>query len=170
MMVLEPGKVTTVATFLFTMHMMVFGWGAFLIAMVYVVILHDDQDGWGRMVPWFSARHRAAFFNEARNDIISMLRGRFPVPEQQTALSGAVHGAGILLILAQGFTGAYVMLGVRSDGTMRSDTLLLLDFHAFFGVLVWIFLIGHVMMFFTHLIAGHRSILDIFQGMKISWK
>jgi cytochrome b561 len=170
MRVLEPGKMGGFDTILFTLHMMVFGWGAFLIGSVYVAILHEDKDGWGRMVPWFSARYRTAFLKEARYDIASTLRGHFPLPEEQRALPGAVHGAGILLILAQGFTGAYVMLGVRSDGTMRSDTLLFLDLHSFFGALVWIFVIGHVTMFACHLIAGHRTILDVFQRINIPWK
>lgn len=170
MRVLEPGKIGGFDTMLFDFHMMIFGWGAFLIASVYVVILHDDKDGWGRMIPWFTARRRRAFFKDARNDIISTLQGRFPLPEEQSALSGAVHGAGILLVLALGFTGAYVMLGVRSDGTMREDTLLLLDFHAAFANILWIFLAGHVAMFFFHILTGHRTIMHIFQGVRIPWK
>jgi len=170
MRVLEPGKMEGFDTILFTLHMMFFGWGAFLIASIYAVILHDDKDGWGRMVPWFTARHRRAFFKEARNDIVSTFRGHFPLPEEQSALSGAVHGGGILLVLALGFTGAYVMLGVRSDGTMREDTLLLLDFHAAFANLLWIFLIGHIVMSLLHLITGRRTILNIFRGVHIPWK
>jgi len=170
MRVLEPGKMEGFDTLLFTLHMMVFGWAAFLVASVYIIILHGDKDGWGRLVPWFSASYRSAFFQEVRNDLVSTLRGRFPLPEEQSALSGAVHGAGILLILAQGFTGAYVMLGVRSDGTMRSDTLLFLDLHSFFSVLVWVFLAGHVALFLLHLSAGHRTIMDVFERVKIPWK
>jgi cytochrome b561 len=170
MRVLEPGKMEGFDTILFTLHMMVFGWGAFLIASVYVVILHDDKDGWGRIVPWFSTRHRRAFFQEMRRDIVGTFRGKFPLPEEQGALSGAVHGIGILLILALGFTGAWVMLGVRSDGTMRADTLLVFDFHATFAKLLWIFLIGHVAMFLFHIVTGHRTILDIFERVHIPWK
>ncbi len=170
MRVLEPGKIAGFDTVLFDFHMMVFGWGAFLVASIYVVILYEDQDGWGRMVPWFTTRHRRAFFKEARNDIVSTLRGRFPLPEEQSVLSGAVHGAGILLVLALGFTGAHVMLGVRSDGTMRADTLLVLDLHAAFAKILWIFIIGHVTMFFFHIVTGHRTIMDIFQRVHIPWK
>jgi len=170
MRVLEPGKMEGFDTILFTLHMMVFGWGAFLIASVYVVILHDDKDGWGRIVPWFTVRHRRAFFKEVRHDIVSTFRGKFPLPEEQGALSGAVHGIGILLVLALGFTGAWVMLGVRSDGTMRADTLLVLDFHANFAKLLWIFLAGHVAMFLFHIVTGHRTILDIFERVHIPWK
>ncbi len=170
MRVLEPGKMEGFDTLLFTLHMMVFGWAAFLVASVYIVILYDDTDGWGRMVPWFSSRFRKVFFMEARNDIASTLRGRFPLPEEQSALSGAVHGTGILLILAQGFTGAYVMLGVRSDGTMREDTLLMLDLHSLFADLVWIFLAGHVAMFLLHLATRHQTIMDIFAKVHVPWK
>jgi len=170
MRVLEPGKMEGFDTLLFTLHMMVFGWAAFLVASVYIVILHDDTDGWGRMIPWFSAHYRRAFFKEVKRDIASTLAGRFPLPEEQSALSGAVHGGGILLILAQGFTGAYVMLGVRSDGTMREDTLMMLNLHSLFADLVWIFLVGHVAMFFAHIVTGHRTIMDIFRRISIPWK
>jgi len=170
MMVPEPGKMTSFDTMLFDFHMMIFGWAAFLIAAVYVVILYDDKDGWGRMIPWFTTRRRRAFFKEARDDIASTIRGRFPLPEEQSALSGAVHGGGILLVLALGFTGAYVMLGVRSDGTMREDTLLVLDFHAAFANILWIFIIGHITMFLFHIVTGHRTILDIFRRVHIPWK
>ena len=170
MMAPEPGKLDTYATWLFDFHMMFFGWAAFLVAMLYIITLHGEKDGWGRMLPWFSSRHRRIFFREARNDVVATLRGRFPWPEEQSALSGAVHGGGILLVLAQGFTGAYVMLGVRSDGTMREDTLVMLDLHSFFADLVWIFLAGHVAMFVWHALVGHRTIWDVFQGVRIPWK
>jgi len=170
MRVLEPGKIGGFDTMLFDFHMMFFGWAAFLIASIYVVVLHEDEDGWGRMIPWFSTRHRRAFFSEAKKDLLSTLRGYFPLPEEQSAISGAVHGTGILLVLGLGFTGAYVMLGVRSDGTMREDTLLLLDFHAAFADLLWIFIAGHVTMFFAHLVTGHQTIMDIFRRISIPWK
>jgi len=170
MMVSEPGKMTGFRTMLFDFHMMFFGWGAFLISSVYAMILYQDKDEWRRLVPWFSATHRAALFKSIRDDVSGIFRGHLAPPEERGALAGAIHGFGILLLIAQGFTGAYVMLGVRSDGTMRADTLLFLDFHSFFGVLLWIFLIGHVSMFICHLLFGHRTILDVFQRVNIPWK
>ncbi len=170
MRVLEPGKMEGFDTVLFTLHIMIFGWGAFLISSVYILILHDDKDGWARMVPWFSASHRAALFKSVRKDIFAMFQGCLPHPEEKGAIAGVTHGLGILLLLAQGFTGAYVMFGVRSDGTMRTDTLLVLDFHAIFAKLLWIFLIGHICMFIIHLMFGHREILDVFRRVHIPWK
>jgi len=170
MRVLEPGKMEGFDTMLFTLHMIVFGWGAFLVSSVYIMVLHEDKDGWARMVPWFSASHREALFKAIRSDISDIFSGRLPPPDEKGAIASVAHGFGILLLLAQGFTGAYVMLGVRSDGTMRTDTLLFLDFHAIFAKLIWVFLIGHVCMFIIHLMFGRREILDIFQRVHIPWK
>jgi len=170
MMAPEPGKMIGFKTILFTLHMVFFGWVAFLISTAYAMILYQDKDRWARMVPWFSSSHSAAFFKSARKEISGLFLGRLPPPEGKGALASAAHGLGILLLIAQGSAGAYLMLGVRSDGTMRPDTLLALDVHVFFGKLIWIFLIGHFCMFIYHLIFGHRKILDVFQRVNIPWK
>jgi cytochrome b561 len=165
----EPGKMVGFQTILFSLHILFFGWGAFLISAVYSMMLFQDRDRWERLIPWFSAERRAALFNSAGKEIPDMFRGHLAPPEENGVVAGAVHGLGVLLLIALGLTGAYVMLGVRSDGTMRTDTLLLLDFHEFFAVLIWIFLAGHIAMAIYHLILGRRRILDIFQRVKIPW-
>lgn len=166
----EPGKMIGFRTILFTLHMVFFGWMAFLISTAYAMILYQDKDRWARMAPWFPACRRTAFFKSARREISGIFRGSLVPPEEKGALASATHGLVIFLLIAQGSAGAYVMLGVRSDGTMRPDTLLALDFHAFIGKLIWIFLIGHVCMFIFHLMFGHRKILDVFQRVSIPWK
>jgi len=170
MFVPEPGKLVTYETVLFSLHIMLFGWGAFLISSIYAMTRFAEKDAWGRLVPWFSKRHRDAFFKSAKEEIPGVFTGKLAPPESRTALAGAMHGLGFLTLIALGLTGAYVMNGVRSDGTMTQDMLLMFEAHEFFGVVIWTFLACHVGMVIYHLILGHKHILDIFERPKIKWK
>ncbi len=170
MFVPEPGKLVTYQTVLFSLHIMLFGWGAFLISSIYAMTRFAEKDAWGRLVPWFSRRHRAEFFKSAKEEIPGVFTGKLATPESRTPLAGAMHGLGFLTLIALGLTGAYVMNGVRSDGTMTQDMLLMFEAHEFFGVVIWIFLACHVGMVVYHLILGHKHVLDIFERLNIKWK
>lgn len=166
----EPGKVVNYEAVLFSWHIMFFGWGGLLVSCVYGVIRFFDPESWQRLVPWFSTEHRAEFFKSAKKEIPDIFRGRLAAPEKKGALAGAAHGLGFLLVIALGMTGSYVMLGIRPDGTMSDDMLMFLDFHELFGILIWTFLAGHILMVFYHLLLGQRRVLDIFERFSIRWK
>lgn len=166
----EPGKVVGWSYILFSWHIMFFGWLAFLLAGVYATIRFNEPGQWQRLIPWFSKEGRAAFVQSARVELPGIIKGKLPRPEKQGSLAGAMHGLGFTLLICMGMTGAYVMNGVRSDGSMTRDMMLFLDLHSFFGVLIWLFLFGHVFMVIYHLIVGHTRILDIFEGVRIPWK
>ncbi len=170
MTVSEPGKLVTYSTVLFSLHIMLFGWGAFLISSVYAATRFGEKDAWGRLVPWFSKKHRTAFIKSAKEELPSVFKGTLSPPENQGALAGAMHGLGFLTLIALGLTGAYVMNGVRSDGLMTQDMLLMFQFHELFGVVIWTFLGFHVFMVFYHLALRHKHILDIFELPHIRWK
>lgn len=170
MFVPEPGKLVTYETVLFSLHIMLFGWGAFLISSVYAMTRFAEKDAWGRLVPWFSKKYRAAFMKSAKAELPGIFKGELAPPEDRGALAGAMHGLGFLTLIALGLTGAYVMNGVRSDGTMTADMLFMFDMHEMFGVIIWVFLACHVSMVIYHLILGHKRILDIFERPKIRWK
>ncbi|MDX8404023.1 MAG: cytochrome b/b6 domain-containing protein [Mariprofundaceae bacterium] len=166
----EPGKVIGWSYILFSWHIIFFGWLAFLLSAVYAAIRFNEPGQWQRLIPWFSKEGRAAFFNAVKEELPDLLKGKLARPEKQGPLAGAMHGLGFTLLICLGMTGAYVMNGVRSDGSMTLDMLLFLDMHSIFGVLIWAFLVGHVTMVIYHLILGHRHILDIFARVHINWK
>lgn len=141
-----------------------------MLSAVYAAIRFNEPGQWQRLIPWFSKEGRAAFFNSVKAELPDLLKGKLARPEKQGPLAGAMHGLGFTLLICLGMTGAYVMNGVRSDGSMTLDMMLFLEMHSIFGVLIWAFLIGHVSMVIYHLILGHMHILDIFERVRIRWK
>lgn len=170
MMAPEPGKIVTMQMMFFTLHVWLFGWAAFLVGSVYAMIKYRDRDEWERFFPWFSADRRKAFFRAVRTEVPGMLRGKLPPAESKSALSGAVHGFGIMLLIAQGLTGAYVMLDLANYGERSLDIQLFYKFHELFGILAWTFLGGHIFVTLYHLALGHTRVLDIFRRVNIAWK
>ena len=166
----EPGKIVGWSYVLFSWHIIFFGWLAFLISALYAGIRFAEPGQWNRLIPWFTKEGRTAFIKSAKSELPGIFKGNLRPPEEQGALAGAMHGLGFTLLIMMGLTGAYVMNGVRSDGSMTTDMLLFLDLHSFFGVLTWTFLSLHVSMVIYHLILGHRHILDIFERFRINWK
>jgi len=163
MLIPEPGKIAGLGVSIFYTHVWFSGWVVFILATLYAMLMTDDPDGLGLLVPWFSAKRRAAFFQAARKEVPGIFRGRLAPLERKSPLAGAIHGLGIITLLGLGLTGSYVMLGVRSDGTMSADILLFLEVHEFFGVLTWTFLAGHIFMAIYHLFLGHgQEIREIF--------
>lgn len=166
----EPGKIVGWTYILFSWHIIFFGWLAFLVSGLYASIRFSEPGQWHRLVPWFSKKGRTAFMKSAKEELPGILSGNLALPEKQGALAGAMHGLGFTLLICMGMTGAYVMNGVRSDGSMTTDMLLFLGLHSMFGLLIWTFLFFHVFMVIYHLIKGHKHILDIFERINIPWK
>jgi len=169
MTVPEPGKLTGIDTTLFYLHVTVFGWAAVIVGGVYAMSRFYEANAWGRLVPWFSKKYLQLFFKSAKKEVPGIFSGHLAPPEDKGALAGAVHGIGFILLLCLGLSGLYVLLGLRSDGTMSEDVLTLLSMHEICGIIVWAFLAAHILMTLYHLILGQRRILDIFQRGRIPW-
>ncbi|MES0371006.1 MAG: cytochrome b/b6 domain-containing protein [Mariprofundaceae bacterium] len=166
----EPGKIIGWSYIMFSWHIIFFGWLGFLLSAVYAAIRFNEPGQWERLIPWFSKEGRSAFFSSVKEELPDLLKGKLARPEKQGPLAGAMHGLGFTLLICLGMTGAYVMNGVRSDGSMTLDMMLFLEMHSIFGVLIWAFIFGHVLMVIYHLILGHWHILDIFERVRIRWK
>jgi len=162
----EPGKMVGYETILYSWHIMFMGWSAVTVACIYAMVRFAEYHEWTRLIPWFSKSKRAAFFRSAKKELPGVLKGELEKPEKRTALAGAMHGLGFMLLIVMGLTGSYAMLGIRPDGTTSADMQLMFELHSFFGVVVWFFLAGHISMVIYHLILGHKKILDIFQFRK----
>jgi len=170
MAVPEPGKLPGIESTLFSLHITLFGWAAIIVSGTYALAQFYDKEAWGRLVPWFSAARRKAFFVSARDELPQMFKGKLAAPERRGALAGAVHGLGFLTLLGLGMTGLYVMLGVRPDGNLRDDIQFVLNFHSWFGFLIWTFIGAHVLMTIYHLLLGQTKVIDIFRHGRIRWK
>lgn len=110
--------------------------------------------------PWFSRRSYLAMWSDAK----TLLRLRVRDFPESSALSGAVHGLGLMTAAAMAISGTvqYVIL----QGYVASPTLF--DFaktsHELLANFMWAYLIGHVVMGLAHQALGHQSIVKMFSA------
>ncbi len=113
------------------------------------------------LFPWGRAGRRAVLA-----EVRGLVRGRLPAAGHRTGLSSFIHGVGILAATGCAATGL-VMYAMISPGHVGppDDAIAFTRYtltHKFFGQLLWIYWIGHVVMSVVHEMAGHRVLRDIF--------
>jgi cytochrome b561 len=107
------------------------------------------------MFPWLSARRLAALGADLRAQWAELRRLRLPGAGDETPLASAVHGLGLLTVLAMGATGAWLF-------TMTIPGGLVLKVHRAISNLLWAFVIGHASLAVLHQWAGHRVLRRMF--------
>jgi cytochrome b561 len=126
-----------------------------------VVVLHilwsasRSGGGLGRLFPYFRAGGFSELIAEIKR-VPGWFSGRLHETAEDSVLAGAVHGLGLLLILAMGATGATIFFGMDEvTGQMSGFVHDMKELHEGLGSLVWIYLIGHVGMAALHKMKGH---------------
>jgi cytochrome b561 len=112
----------------------------------------------GALLPWFSAARRRAL----RQDVDTYLRAarNFSLPphDEHAPLPSAIHGLGLLLISYMAVSGTfwYVM---SLQGLGRNVFVhLILDTHAAFGNLAWLYLFGHAALGLLHHVTRNQPL------------
>lgn len=130
-------------------------------AVLVVVVLHiiwsasRSGGGLSRLFPYFRAGGCSGLVAELKQ-VPSWFSGKLHETAEDSVLAGAVHGLGLLLILAMGATGATIFFGMDEvTGHMNSFVHDMKELHEGLGTLVWIYLIGHVGMAALHKMKGH---------------
>lgn len=139
------------------------------VVVLVVVLLHwllfisgNAHKGWGHFFPWFSRARRHAVVNDVRE----LMRVRVEDPEKQDSLAGAIQGLGILVGTLLAGTGMVLFLGMAVDGAMSPFVHAIAEFHSFWGPVMWGYLGLHVGAVVLHMLAGHRTVLNIFSFSK----
>lgn len=119
------------------------------------------------LFPWNRAGIVAAL-----RDIGGLFKGRLPPAGRRVGLSGLVHGLGILALTGSAITGFiiyfYAPMGQRiNPADSTAFTHLSLE-HKWFGELLWIYWIGHVVFALLHQLTGANIFKDIFGFSKAS--
>jgi cytochrome b561 len=118
------------------------------------------RESQGRIFPWVTTAGRSALARETGQFL--MLRWtRIPV---DGALSGTVHGLGILIASAMALTGGAIYLALGPQNAVTPTAHTIMDVHSFLSTFMWIYLCGHALMAFWHQYAGHRSFARISSG------
>ena len=129
---------------------------------VYLVVRLDDRDSRQRLFPWMFPDSRQQLWRELRDDLPAWLRGSQSLPESGGLLAGAVHGAGIMLALALGLSGALLFIGMGPGGVMPPDIKVVREAHGLMADVMWLFVFGHAGMALLHEIKGHRLMQAMF--------
>ncbi|MDX8414229.1 MAG: cytochrome b/b6 domain-containing protein [Mariprofundales bacterium] len=136
--------------------------GLALLALVLIHLIHTlrdagDESAWHVLFPWLKNDGRIQLIKELQM-VPGWLKNGPPTQEVGMALPGAVHGAGLLLLLAMGLTGACIFLGLGDDGSRTDGIHDVMEFHGeILGTLIWIYIIGHAGMGIWHDRLGHQS-------------
>jgi len=141
--------------------------GLGLLALVLIHLIHTlrdagDESAWHVLFPWLKERGRTQLIKELKM-VPGWLKNGPPTQNVGIALPGAVHGAGLLLILAMGLTGAIIFFGLGENGARTEDIHDIMELHAdTLGTLLWVFIIAHASMGVWHDRLGHQSKNRIF--------
>jgi cytochrome b561 len=121
-----------------------------------VVLLRSAGTDAGLLMPWFSARRRGDFTQDALRHLRAMRHGHFAQHRDASPFPAAMQGLGLLLISAMAATGLTFTLA--QGDALRGAALLA---HGLMANLVWAYLIGHGLMALLHHYAGEQDLADI---------
>lgn len=112
--------------------------------------------GLGRLFPCFKSGGCQNIIAEIKQ-IPGWFTGRLHESAEDSALAGAVHGLGLMLVLVMGLTGSTMFFGMdETTGEMNEFVHSMKELHEGLGGLVWVYLFGHVGMVVLHRLKGHN--------------
>lgn len=107
------------------------------------------------LFPWLSSRQLKAVTADIGAHWAYFRRLRLPPADIETPLASAVHGLGLLAVLAMAATGAWLYTHSIPGGVI-------LEIHKTISNLLWAYLIGHAGLALIHQFAGHRVLQRMF--------
>ncbi len=110
----------------------------------------------GRLFPWFSAERRRELWADVVRYAAAARRLSLPAPDGDEALASAVHGLGLVIVLAMAATGTVGWLTWDQTVPMRPFTHDLFEVHGTIANLLWGYVILHVGTAVLHELFGHR--------------
>ncbi len=159
----KPGRVRDeMQVFFFDMHEWV---GMLLLAVIvlrFAWAFISKEFSVQRLYPYMFASRRPGLLKEIKQ-VPSWFKGKLSdLNSNEYYLAGAVHGLGLLLVLAMGITGAMMLYGMAESGLMTGIIHEAKEVHEALGGLLWAYLIAHVGMTIIHKLAGHHLLRRIF--------
>ena len=117
------------------------------------------EPGITALVPWFTARGRAAVHADLGEHLATLRQRRLPeIDEGHSALAAAIHGLGLLAVTLMAVTGGLFAWFGHDSGVGG----VALEIHQMAANLLWAYLIGHVGMAFVHLWLGQPVLHRMF--------
>jgi cytochrome b561 len=120
------------------------------------------QDGFGHLFPWFSKQR----MGKVMADTHEVIKLKLPDPESSNALAGAVHGLGLLAATGMAASGAVIFFNLSATGHMTDLGAIFHNMHGAIALLMWCYLIAHVVVAVIHKRMGHTNVKEMFSLFK----
>jgi cytochrome b561 len=111
-----------------------------------------------RLFPWASA----AGLRQIAADLRNFACLRWAVLSEDSALSGTIHGLGLLLATALAVTGGALYVTLWPADVLSPTGRSIMRVHSFLSTFMWIYLGGHVAMALWHQYVGHGTLQRMF--------
>ena len=109
------------------------------------------------LFPWFSRPRVSAVLADLKLHWALLRQRRLPDGDTETPLASAVHGLGLLTVLAMGANGAWLY-------TQSVPAGLGLEVHKAVANLMWAYVVGHAGLALLHQATGHPVLKRMFGG------
>lgn len=133
----------------------------FILAFFITTLLRRRGTAPALLFPWFSKAGRGILIKDIYRHINAVRELKFPDYNPNAAFPSAVHGLGILLIMAMATTGVIFLLALYLGAEKTLWATATIQIHALFGSLVWAYLVGHATMAFIHHFAKKQLLSDM---------
>jgi cytochrome b561 len=117
-----------------------------------------------RLFPWASA----ARLRQIGADLRNFACLRWAALSEDSALSGTIHGLGLLLATALAVTGGAMYVALWPADVLTPTGRSIMRVHSFLSTSMWIYLGGHVAMAVWHQYAGHGTLQRMFSFRRTS--
>jgi hypothetical protein len=111
-----------------------------------------------RLFPWMS-RQGLRQIGENLRDFACL---RWTALSEDSALSGTIHGLGLLLATALAVTGGALYVALWPTDVLTPTGRSIMRVHSFLSTFMWVYLGGHVAMALWHQYDGHGTLRRMF--------
>ncbi len=125
------------------------------------IAIRPRGTAFGQLFPWFSAARLKALVADLKIHWTAAKKFRLAKFDAGAALPSAVHGLGVMLMLAMATTGVIYWLAGKFGATQSSFVGLAMDIHETLSNAVWAYLIGHAGFALIHHFKGEASLLEM---------
>lgn len=123
------------------------------------VLVRQVDTSISSLIPWFSAKKRSVVVSDFKILAQALLKRDLSGVPAESALASAIHGLGLLAVLAAAATGGGWMFFEESNKDVAES---IIEAHEMITAFVWAYLIGHAGFAVVHELIGHALLRRIF--------
>lgn len=153
---IEPARVGQPANLMFELHE-IGGLATLGLVVAFWLwsLVRRRETPFAALFPWLSSTRLQAVGADLSRHWGELKNLRLPGGEPETPQASAVHGLGLLTVLAMGASGAWLFTQTVPEG-------LVLEVHKITSNLMWAYIVAHAGLAVLHQIAGHRVLQRMF--------